>query len=193
MTMYIPLDKYPRLEIALKHGLRFTPEANVKVRFAEAYEWFHEVYGMDMCWLRADGRLSLPVGSPLPASTWVYWSLDIKTYAAPTSAVISYGKLERPGEDTCVVCVRVAELNKLPHSPKRERRLMTPKLRHQVLERDGFRCCHCGASPKERRLEVDHIHPVSKGGRTTLDNLQTLCRLCNAGKFNFLPTDPPLL
>ncbi|MBR2352886.1 MAG: HNH endonuclease, partial [Clostridia bacterium] len=32
------------------------------------------------------------------------------------------------------------------------------------------------------KLEVDHIIPVSKGGKSTLDNLQTLCERCNRGK-----------
>ena len=31
-------------------------------------------------------------------------------------------------------------------------------------------------------LEVDHIIPISKGGKTTMDNLQTSCKICNMGK-----------
>ncbi|HJB68761.1 MAG TPA: HNH endonuclease [Candidatus Fournierella excrementigallinarum] len=31
-------------------------------------------------------------------------------------------------------------------------------------------------------LEIDHIIPVSKGGRTEEDNLQTLCWKCNRSK-----------
>ncbi|RSV11654.1 HNH endonuclease, partial [Sphingomonas sp. ABOLF] len=52
-------------------------------------------------------------------------------------------------------------------------------MRQQVFERDGFQCCDCGA---EDRLECDHVVPVSKGGETTLENLQTLCKPCNARK-----------
>ena len=33
-------------------------------------------------------------------------------------------------------------------------------------------------------LEVDHIVPVSKGGKTEADNLQTLCWRCNRSKSN---------
>jgi 5-methylcytosine-specific restriction endonuclease McrA len=43
----------------------------------------------------------------------------------------------------------------------------------------------CGASPAKDpavTLHVDHIEPWSKGGTTTLDNLQTLCSTCNIGK-----------
>jgi 5-methylcytosine-specific restriction endonuclease McrA len=31
-------------------------------------------------------------------------------------------------------------------------------------------------------LHVDHVTPWSKGGETTLANLQTLCNKCNLGK-----------
>lgn len=52
-------------------------------------------------------------------------------------------------------------------------------LRKQVFERDGYRCLHCGATEK---LCADHIIAEIKGGPTTLENLQTLCRSCNCRK-----------
>ncbi|OIQ89729.1 HNH endonuclease [mine drainage metagenome] len=59
------------------------------------------------------------------------------------------------------------------------------KDRWAVLKRDNYRCAKCGASPSNNHqveLEVDHIHPVAKGGGNALENLQTLCRECNQGK-----------
>ena len=61
------------------------------------------------------------------------------------------------------------------------------RIRFKVMQRDNFRCCACGASPAKDpnvELHIDHIIPWSKGGETTLDNLQTLCRACNLGKSN---------
>lgn len=61
------------------------------------------------------------------------------------------------------------------------------RLRYQVLRRDNFSCCQCGASPAKDSsvvLHIDHIIPWSKGGKTELDNLQTLCSKCNLGKSN---------
>ncbi|MEW6350119.1 MAG: HNH endonuclease [Thermodesulfobacteriota bacterium] len=58
-------------------------------------------------------------------------------------------------------------------------------LRFTVLQRDRFRCVLCGASPATTlrcALHVDHIVPWSKGGKTAVDNLRTLCKLCNLGK-----------
>lgn len=64
-----------------------------------------------------------------------------------------------------------------------ERSLMTPSLRYDILKRDGFRCTICGRSQDDGvKLHVDHIKPVSKGGKTEPNNLRTLCEDCNQGK-----------
>ena len=68
---------------------------------------------------------------------------------------------------------------------KRSTRAISDKLRYQVLKRDNFKCCACGASPAKDpavELHIDHIIPWSRGGETTLQNLQTLCSRCNIGK-----------
>lgn len=66
-----------------------------------------------------------------------------------------------------------------------ERAKMTDSLRYDVLKRDNYRCKICGASAEDGAvLHVDHIIPVSKGGKTELNNLQTLCDRCNLGKSN---------
>lgn len=52
-------------------------------------------------------------------------------------------------------------------------------LSRQVMERDHYRCVQCGT---HLNLTCDHIIPESKGGPTTFDNLQTLCRSCNSSK-----------
>lgn len=62
-------------------------------------------------------------------------------------------------------------------------RNVSVRTRHKVLERDGFRCQDCGASPAMGAvLEVDHTIPVSKGGTNDISNLRTLCSDCNRGK-----------
>ena len=70
---------------------------------------------------------------------------------------------------------------------KEQRALMTNKLREHIKERDHFTCCSCGNSiyaEPNLLLEIDHIIPVSKGGHTTEENLQTLCWKCNRAKSN---------
>lgn len=61
------------------------------------------------------------------------------------------------------------------------------RLRFLVMKRDGFKCIMCGKTPATTpgvELHIDHIHPWSKGGETILENLQTLCSVCNIGKSN---------
>ncbi len=58
-------------------------------------------------------------------------------------------------------------------------RYIPESLKWEVFERDNFTCKHCGT---RRFLSVDHIIPKSKGGKTTLDNCQTLCKPCNSRK-----------
>lgn len=79
----------------------------------------------------------------------------------------------------------LSETIKFKKSAAGQRALMTSKLRREILERDGYVCKNCGASQKNEPnllLEVDHIIPISKGGITSPDNLQTLCWRCNRSK-----------
>jgi predicted restriction endonuclease len=59
------------------------------------------------------------------------------------------------------------------------------RLRFIVMKRDNFRCKNCGRSPATDQsiiLHVDHIKAWANGGETVLENLQTLCSVCNIGK-----------
>lgn len=63
-----------------------------------------------------------------------------------------------------------------------ERGRVSNKMRFAIYKRDGYRCCYCGRSEDADYLEIDHIKPIAKGGKSTYDNLQTLCRRCNKNK-----------
>lgn len=64
-----------------------------------------------------------------------------------------------------------------------QRAIMSDGLRYEIMHRDGFRCQLCGRSAKDGAiLHVDHILPVSRGGKTEKANLRTLCDQCNLGK-----------
>lgn len=63
-----------------------------------------------------------------------------------------------------------------------ERAKVTNKMRFAIYKRDGYRCRMCGRSDDYTFLEIDHIKPIAKGGKTTFDNLQTLCSRCNKWK-----------
>lgn len=68
---------------------------------------------------------------------------------------------------------------------KSQRALMTPALRRQIMKRDNYTCRICGKyMPDGVGLHIDHIVPVSKGGKTVPSNLQVLCSKCNGSKSN---------
>eukprot|EP00793_Prasinoderma_coloniale_P003917 PRCOL_00006758-RA len=53
--------------------------------------------------------------------------------------------------------------------------------RRNLYARDGYRCQYCGCTDRER-LTIDHVHPVSRGGGWSWDNLVTACNRCNVRK-----------
>lgn len=74
---------------------------------------------------------------------------------------------------------RGLKLRRIPNYQPRGRRRIPDDLRIAVYERDNYTCLHCGSV---ENLSLDHIHPYSRGGEDTLENLQTLCRSCNSKK-----------
>lgn len=52
-----------------------------------------------------------------------------------------------------------------------KRKTISKKIRLLILERDSYKCCLCGRTAKETKLEVDHKVPVAKGGTDSLNNL----------------------
>lgn len=80
--------------------------------------------------------------------------------------------------------------NKFEETINQERKIMNDYIRYNVLKRDNFSCQICGITAKDgAKLQVDHIIPVSKGGKTVMSNLQTLCERCNIGKSNKTEND----
>lgn len=65
-----------------------------------------------------------------------------------------------------------------------KRKPLSKRTRFEIFKRDGFQCAYCGAVPPKVVLEVDHIIPVSKGGKNEKTNLVTACFDCNRGKSN---------
>ena len=117
-------------------------------------------------------------------------SFDVlMTYSSPKGKVnLSKGKTYNFNDMyTCLESVSRTYLDK--ETNKRlalvERGMLTDSMRYDILRRDHFKCVLCGASADEgARLHVDHIIPISKGGKSEYDNLRTLCERCNVGKSN---------
>jgi stress response protein SCP2 len=62
---------------------------------------------------------------------------------------------------------------------QRDSRSISPTIKAEVWRRDGGACVECQAT---EYLEFDHVIPWSRGGATSVGNLQLLCRRCNLAK-----------
>ncbi|MBL9151277.1 MAG: HNH endonuclease [Verrucomicrobiales bacterium] len=61
--------------------------------------------------------------------------------------------------------------------------------RQNVFERDNFTCQYCAVRFEIRQLNLDHVIPRHKGGKTTWENVVCSCVRCNTRKANKLPSE----
>lgn len=64
---------------------------------------------------------------------------------------------------------------------------VSKRLRFEILRRDNFTCRYCGKTAAEIELHVDHVLPVTLGGKDEATNLVTSCEPCNTGKSSIAP------
>lgn len=61
-------------------------------------------------------------------------------------------------------------------------RAFDQRTKRAAYERQGHKCAICGEEFEFEQMHGDHIKPWSRGGHTTPDNCQMLCRDCNLAK-----------
>ena len=54
--------------------------------------------------------------------------------------------------------------------------------RQNVLYRDSFTCQYCNIKFRPVELTLDHVHPKSKGGKSSWENIVAACAPCNNKK-----------
>ncbi len=59
-------------------------------------------------------------------------------------------------------------------------RTRIPFTKKNVVVRDGFKCTYCGT--EKEKLTIDHIIPISRGGKTIFENCVSSCKQCNNKK-----------
>lgn len=72
-----------------------------------------------------------------------------------------------------------------------KRRIFTPEERQQILKANYGICACCGKKLTNKTLRVEHIIPLSRGGKNEMANLTALCESCNTLKDNkiYMPYD----
>src|SRR5438045_4098958 len=66
-------------------------------------------------------------------------------------------------------------------------RMISKRLRYEILRRDNHACRYCGATAPDTPLTVDHVVPTALGGGDDPTNLVTACADCNGGKTSTTP------
>jgi len=61
--------------------------------------------------------------------------------------------------------------------------------RRNIYEHYGYRCCYCNRKLPTTELNLDHVVPRSRGGRTDWTNVVTSCIACNLKKGDRLPSE----
>lgn len=66
----------------------------------------------------------------------------------------------------------------MPNGPRSRQRAR----KHGALLRDKFACHYCGVALTMDTMTLDHVRPLSAGGKTVAHNLVAACRTCNETK-----------
>jgi hypothetical protein len=75
--------------------------------------------------------------------------------------------------------IRISKREILDYKADRDTRKIPQDVKAAVWQRDRGKCVECGEA---NYLELDHVIPWSKGGASSVNNLQLLCRGCNQKK-----------
>lgn len=84
----------------------------------------------------------------------------------------------------CPSVIRLLDFRKLPNR-------MQVVTKGNIYNRDNFTCQYCGEKLTYRQLTVDHVIPVSRGGKNTWENLVACCQPCNRYKDDRLLSEIP--
>lgn len=99
----------------------------------------------------------------------------------------------RPGEGDLAVGTsrgplrvpRVVQLVAFDRMPRSTVRLT----RRNIFLRDAHTCQYCAKQLPTRDLNLDHVHPRSRGGPMTWENVVCSCRVCNLRKGGRTPPE----
>jgi 5-methylcytosine-specific restriction endonuclease McrA len=128
---------------------------------------------MDTLLLNSDGN---PVGI-MPLST-ITWQDAIKYLVLDKANVLYYHEnwiVHSANWETAVPSVMMLLSYMYNKTTIRFSRI-------NVYLRDNCKCQYCGKAIDRKDATLDHVLPVSKGGKSTWENCTTACGPCNASK-----------
>ena len=127
----------------------------------------------------ADRQEAISDPGDLLASSGNYWDEDLYDYI---EAFVRSGGTRPNIEKRHEVYKRRFLRDAQDLIPKDSRRTFTDDQRTVIWRQANGICQLCKKEIALDEMEADHIIPHSKGGQTTIENGQALCRQCNASK-----------
>ncbi len=124
-------------------------------------------------------RAAMPDPTELLSSGKNYWDRDLYDYI---EAFIRSAGVRQNIEKRHEVYKRRFIRDSQDLMPKDPQRAFNTDERFVIWHRANETCQICEKKIEFDQMEADHITPHSKGGETTVDNGQALCKKCNANK-----------
>lgn len=81
---------------------------------------------------------------------------------------------------------RTAKINAFESKTRSGAQNIKDKLLKAVRIKSKWSCPYCSKTSDVNAAEADHIHPVNKGGLTTMQNMVLICKKCNSKKTNLM-------
>jgi len=113
--------------------------------------------------------------TPRNLKKWIEYSFLLDTM--PLEAAKYEGKLSSPS-----ISIYIPRVIKIDTTAGIEIIKTVKYSRHNVYKRDKNQCQYCGQYCKKTIKTLDHVHPKSKGGKNTWENVVTSCKHCNGEK-----------
>ena len=103
----------------------------------------------------------------------VSWQKAIKLIVKGKATVLKYSEIVvKTAENVAMKIPAVMKLIKIIRTIYRTK---VPFSKKNVMIRDGFTCQYCGV---QKELTIDHVTPVSRGGKSAFENCVTACKHC---------------
>lgn len=118
-----------------------------------------------------------------------YYALNLVAWEAGTVITTLRGGMNsKTGERSIlhinsIIAVRGGDYHSKNYSS------IIPLSRRMLFIRDNNTCAYCGSVLPASKLEMEHVVPSSKGGRTSWTNIVSSCRPCNSKKDNKTPAE----
>lgn len=109
---------------------------------------------------------------------------DIESWAlhSESAAMRGLGAEMIHSISVCLRIPRIIVLSIFDRLPRKDVKFT----RQNVFERDNYTCQYCATRFEAVELNLDHVRPRDKGGKTTWENVVCCCIRCNSRKGNKL-------